>query len=38
MAAFGRLLRDGRIERVRRGQFAVPPGARLLERGRSIAR
>ncbi|QYK41138.1 MAG: hypothetical protein KF887_17425 [Paracoccaceae bacterium] len=37
LRSFGRLLRDGRIEKVRRGQFAVREGSRLLTEGRRIA-
>lgn len=37
LRSFGRLLRDGRIEKVKRGQFAVPDGARVLQQGRQIS-
>lgn len=37
MRSFGTLLRDGRIEKVRRGQFALRDDARYLEEGRKLA-
>jgi hypothetical protein len=33
---FGELLRQGRIEKVRRGQFAIPEGSRLLAEARRL--
>jgi hypothetical protein len=37
LRSFGTLLRDGRIEKVRRGQFALSDGARYLTEGKRIA-
>ena len=38
LRAFGRLLREGRIRKVRRGQFAVTESAPLMEEARKIVR
>jgi hypothetical protein len=37
LAQFGALLRDGRLVRARRGQFALPEGSRLLDQARKLA-
>lgn len=37
LRSFGALLREGRIEKVRRGQFALRDDARYLEEGRKLA-
>lgn len=37
LRSFGTLLREGRIEKVRRGQFALRDDARYLEEGRKLA-
>jgi hypothetical protein len=37
LRSFGRLLRDGRIEKVRRGQFAVREDSRIMAEARKIA-
>ncbi len=36
LVGFGRLLRDGRIEKVRRGQFAAADGSRLMNAARKL--